>query len=346
MRQPVVSVVMAVYNEQPYLEEAVQSILGQTFEDFEFIIVNDGSTDGSKDVLERFAERDDRIRLIHQENRGLIPSLNRGLSMAKGRYVARMDGDDVSHARRLERQVQLLNAHPEVGVVGTKIEYIDVEGRVTGHWPLPTNPEVIAGRLLFNNCLCHPSIVARRTLLRELGGYAEWAKYAEDYELWTRAVKTSRIKNVCETLLKLRRHEGSVTVSKRVEQIRMCGQVAFKLHQDLLGSAANQQHSKFLVWMETKGIEKAVEETGVQDFVAVHEYLRVLYRAYAHQLRWEESNVRVRQLTLPKLDAIAERITEQRGWEQKVFYKVRARCMYPVGEVFPWIVRAVRQRIY
>jgi glycosyltransferase involved in cell wall biosynthesis len=108
---------MAVYNERPYLGEAVQSVIDQTFTDFEFIITNDGSTDGSKEVLERFEQSDDRICLVHRKNRGLIASLNRGLDMARGKYVARMDGDDISRPERFERQVSFLERNPEIGIL-------------------------------------------------------------------------------------------------------------------------------------------------------------------------------------------------------------------------------------
>ena len=342
---PVVSVVMAVYNERPYLEGAVRSILHQTFEDFEFIIVDDGSTDGSGEVLERFAETDDRIRLTHQENQGISRSRNRGLSMAKGRYIAVMDGDDVSKPRRLGRQVQFLRTHPEVGVVGTKIKYIDADGQVTGEWPLPTDPDVTSWKLLFNACLCHPSVMVRRSLLEELGGYAEWMPVGLDYELWTRAVQVSRLANLPETLLKLRRHEGAVTVSRRTEQIRLCGRAAVSLHRALLGSEAEAQKTAFLVWMETKGIDRAVEETGVRDFAALHEYVRALYKAWTRQLRSDGSNVRVRQHALVKLDALAEQVAEQEGWARGAVHKLRARGMAPGREIVPWGLRAIRRRI-
>lgn len=345
MSQPLLSVVMPVYNARPYLEEAVLSILSQTFEDFEFIIINDGSTDGTKEVLERFADRDDRVRLVHQENRGLVTSLNRGLDTARGSFVARMDGDDISHPERFERQVEFLHSHPEVGGVGTQIKYVDAGGRVTGTWPLPTDPGMVSWKLLFNSCLCHSSTMIRRALLNELGGYAEWAYLAEDYELWTRIVQVSRLANLPETLLKFRRHEGSVTVSRRPEQIRVCGDIAAEYHRALLGQGAKTQMAKFLVWMETEGVERAVAETGVHDFTAVHEYVRALYRAHRKHMVPINGNTSVRRAALPKLDTLSDRIKERYGYGSELLYKARARFMPPRYEVIPWVYRAALERL-
>lgn len=336
---------MAVYNERPHLEEAVQSILAQTFGDFEFIIVNDGSTDGTGNVLERLAGRDDRIRLVHQENRGVCRSRNRALSMANGRFMAIMDGDDVSDSRRLERQVQFLRTRPEIGLVGTKIKYIDADGQVTGRGHRPTEPDVMAWKLLFNTCICHPSVMARRTLFEELGGYCEWAPVGQDYELFTRAVQVSELATVPDRLFKLRRHSGSVTVSKRKEQVRIAGKAAANLHRALLGSRADEQRSAFLVWMETEGIERALEETSIQDLDTIHGYVRALYRAYVRRLRSDGINVRVRGAALAKLDIIAEQIAGCKGRARGLLQKVRARCMPPANEILPWVVQAMRRRV-
>ena len=216
---------------------------------------------------------------------------------------------------------------------------------MTGEGPLPTDPDVISWKLLFNACLCHPSVMVRRSLLEELGSYAEWMPVGLDYELWTRAVQVSRLANLPETLLKLRRHEGAVTVSRRTEQIRLCGRAAASLHHALLGPEAEAQKSAFLVWMETKGIDRAAEETGVRDFAALHEYVRALHEACTRQLCSDGSNVRVRQHALVKLDALAEQVADQEGWAQGAVHKLRARGMAPGREIVPWGLQAIRRRI-
>ncbi len=343
---PIVSVLLPVYNGQPYLEKAVQSILGQTFEDFEFIIINDGSADGSKAVLERFADRDDRIRLVHQENQGLVPSLNRGLSMAKGRYIARMDADDISLPERLEHQVQFLDSNPEVGVVGTQHVWIGADGEVTHRPSLPTDPSFIAWRLLFVTCIVHPSVLARRSLLRRLEGYAEWAEYGEDYELWTRAVLESKFANLPQILLKYRRWDGEqATKSKREVIDQTVCRSAATLHRALLGSSADEDIAHFLARVPRYGVEEAVQRTGLTDFRRVFEYIQVLYGAYKKRLLGDRSNIQARQAALAKMDTMANKVAEEKGWLAGTKCKLRARLMSPIHEVIPWIWKAVRRRM-
>ncbi|MFN7280529.1 MAG: glycosyltransferase, partial [bacterium] len=184
---PLVSIVMPVYNTAPFLEEAVQSILHQTFTDFEFIIIDDGSTDESLDILKSF--RDERILVLSNGiNRGLVFTLHRGLNAARGRYIARMDGDDVSLPDRLQRQVDYMNTHPEADLLATCVDLIDEEGRNTGVWEddrLHISPESIRSFLPVNNSLAHPSVLARAEVIRALGYRAE-QRDAEDYDLWLR----------------------------------------------------------------------------------------------------------------------------------------------------------------
>jgi glycosyltransferase involved in cell wall biosynthesis len=345
MQPPTVSVVMPVYNERPYLEGAIGSVLHQSFEDFEFIIVNDGSTDGSKDVLECFADTEQRIRVVHQENQGVSSALNRGLDLSRGRYIARMDGDDVTHPERFERQVRFLDDHPQIGVLGTKSEYIDTDGNPHswGHWPIPIEPTIIAWRLLFNTCVTHPSVMMRHDLVDELGGYAEWAFPAEDYELWTRAVRKTRLANLPATLHRLRRHEESVTVSRRADQIQKCTEAALALHREILGPSVREEIVQFLVWMETIGFEDAIDRAGALDLGAVHTYMRNLYEAHRHRLAVEGPSVRARQNALAQLDIVADKLAERNGWGPGALRRVSARLMAPSAEILPRAWRAVRE---
>lgn len=345
MERPTVSVVMAVYNGQPYLEASIQSILNQTFKDFEFIIINDGSDDGSEEVLERSAEKDERIQLVHQENRGLITSLNRGLDRAQGKYIARMDADDISSPRRFERQVDHLNGCPDVGVVGTQVEVINEEGSRIDHWKPPTSTSLIAWRLLFNAAYVHPSIMARRKLLEKLDGYSRSAIYSEDYELWTRAVQVSRLTTVPHTLLKFRLSDDSVTGANRQEQMETNCRVAARYHNALLETSAEEDIAHFLVWLYQCGFERAVEETGVDDFESVYEYLGQLYRAHRERFGDRGTHIQVRREVLPQLDLMAAKIADKKGWAAGVWYKLRARLMRPTYEVFPWLWRAAREKV-
>lgn len=345
---PEVSVVMAVYNERPYLKKSIQSVLDQTFGDFEFIIVNDGSTDGSKEVLDQFEQSDDRIRLVHQENRGIVASSNRGLGMARGKYIARMDGDDINLPERFERQVNFLEVNPEVGIVGTQIERIDADGDVKEDWErsFPTDPEVVSWRLLFYNCLCHASMMARRSVLEDLGGYAEWATHAEDYELFTRAVLRTRLMNLNDTLFRRRWHGGSVTVNRQIEQIQRAAEAADALHRAILEMPPEKQNAKFLVWMQARDIERAIQETAVEDFASVHEHLRSLYRACARRFFTDESNTQVQRRALRKLDTVANQVVEAEGKAEGMLHKLRSWSILSSSDVVPLVWRVFLSRLF
>jgi glycosyltransferase involved in cell wall biosynthesis len=336
---------MSVHDGRPYLTQAVQSLLGQTFEDFEFIIINDGSSDGSRAVLERFAERDNRVRLVHQTNRGLTASLNRGLELARGTYIARMDDDDISRPDRFERQVRFLEANPDVGVLGGGTRVIDETGEPVDYWMPPAKHGHITWRLLFNACFTHPSVMVRRSLLQELGGYADWARCSQDHELWTRAAQETRLAALPDELIQFRRSEGSITATSRDAQMNTNCRAAAQLHQALLGSAADDDIAHFLVWLHQFGLDTATEETGIDDYRLVFEYLRVLYRAHVERFCEDGSHVPVRREVLPRLDRMAEEVAKRQGWGAGVWHKARARLMPPVQDAIPWMWRAARDRL-
>lgn len=215
-RSPRVTVLMAVYNGERYLREAIDSILGQTFADFEFLIVDDASMDGSARIIEEYA--DQRIRLVRNEvNRGLAVSLNRGLDMGRGEYVARMDGDDVSLPERLEKQVAFLDSHPEVGVCGTWVRYLgEGAGKVVRY---PTDPEIIRAGLLFYPLVAHPSVMLRReSFVRHGLRYDPALRRSQDYELWSRAARHLLFSNLPEVHLLYRLHPAQAGIADRTEQ--------------------------------------------------------------------------------------------------------------------------------
>ena len=209
MPVPRVSFLMAVYDGEIYLDEAIQSVLNQTLHDFEFIIINDGSTDGTAKIIERYRREDGRIRAYEQPNRGLVVALNRGLELARGEYVARMDADDISVPERVATQVAFMDAHQEVGICGTWIETIGTpHGDVRRY---PTDDATIRSWLLFESVLAHPSIVMRRELLMKTGlSYDAGYVHAEDYDLWVRAARHTALANIPEVLLRYRLHPQQV----------------------------------------------------------------------------------------------------------------------------------------
>ena len=216
-----VSVLMSVYNGSQYLREAVESVLHQTFSDFEFIIINDCSTDNSREVIQEYAAEDQRIKLVeNRKNIGLTKSLNKGLSLAKGNYIARQDADDISLPTRFERQVAVLNAKPEVVLVSSDIEVINAEGQFVRVEKRSCNAEFISWYLTFYNHIGgHSQVAFRRDTVMELGGYSESCRYSQDYELWCRLNKVGKIIILPEILHKLRRHDAGITTEKRSEQL-------------------------------------------------------------------------------------------------------------------------------
>jgi len=220
VQQPRLSVAMAVYNNAPFLAEAIESILAQTMGDFEFLIVNDGSTDGSTAIIDSYAERDRRIRPIHQANRGLVASLNLMIDEARAPLIARMDGDDISLPERFERQIAFMDANPDYGVVGTSTHDIDEHGRLSLNEDFhPLDHDAFLAALENGPWLCHPSVVMRRDVVRAAGGYRAAFRHCEDYDLWLRLSETTRLCTIPDRLFHYRRSPNQVSSAHVLEQL-------------------------------------------------------------------------------------------------------------------------------
>jgi len=205
---PKVTVFMPVYNGMRFLASSIDSILQQTFRDFEFLIIDDGSTDGSADYLENLS--DPRIRVIRQaENLGIRRTYNNGLSQSKGTYIAIMDQDDLSIPTRLERQFEFMESHPDVGLCGTQITLFG--DRPAASWVRYFSQDDLKIALLFENPVCHPSVMLRARVLREHGLEYPDYPFAEEYALWFRIAAHSKISNLADTLLQYRTHPNQVS---------------------------------------------------------------------------------------------------------------------------------------
>ena len=217
---PLVSVLMPVYNNARFLQKAVDSILSQTFTDFEFIILDDGSNDESLKILKHCAAEDQRIRLLSRENRGLIKSLNELLKHAQGELIARMDGDDVSLPDRFNRQIEFLHHHPKVVCVGGGYEQIDDQGRIMRYRvPPTTNAEIQEQALRGQTPINHPSMMARRSAMMQVGGYDEAYPSAEILDLLLKLGEVGELANLEDVVIKYRWHRQSISDSKQQEQI-------------------------------------------------------------------------------------------------------------------------------
>lgn len=220
---PRISVLMPVHNGEPYLREAIDSVLNQTFPDFELLIIDDGSTDASREICRSYA--DPRLRLEENgRNLGLITTLNKGLDLAKGEYIARMDCDDISLPRRFERQAGFMDAHPDIGICGSWYEKLD-EGRAIV-LRLPTDHATLRFFMLFDNPFQHSSIFMRRSVLEawELRFDPAFI-HAEDYEFWARCSEHTGVANLPEVLLRYRSHPDNVSHRFKTGQHRTADQV-------------------------------------------------------------------------------------------------------------------------
>jgi hypothetical protein len=217
---PLISVCMPVYNAKRYIEEAIESILGQTFKDFEFLIIDDGSTDRSLAILKRYAAQDARIRLWSRPNAGYVVRLNEMLHQARGDLIARMDADDVALPERFARQVEFLRSHPEVDLVGGAQEHISAKGYHLFAYHEPLEHQEIQESALAGICpICHPSVMMRRNAVLAVGGYREELMPAEDFDLWLRMGERGLLANLPEVLTRYRVHESSVSASLQQRQI-------------------------------------------------------------------------------------------------------------------------------
>lgn len=211
---PIVSVVMPVYNAENYIEDSIESILKQSFINFELIIINDGSTDHSEYYINRF--KDKRIRYFkHPINRGLISSLNEGIQHANGEFIARLDADDIANADRLFRQVQFLLRNPDYAICASSYEVINEKGKKKFQMNLPKTDREVKTLLVFCNCICHSSVMLRKSDLYDQV-YRQNYEFCEDYDLWSRLVTRNKVSILPDRLVKYRLHNSNISIKNRI----------------------------------------------------------------------------------------------------------------------------------
>ena len=237
LKYPAISVVMSVYNGETYLRAAIDSILSQTFSDFEFIIINDGSTDNTRDILESLS--DPRVRLFNQENIGLTKSLNRGLKQSKGRYIARMDADDISCPHRFEKQFDFLEKNNDYAVVGSFIKVINNKSKIIYTIEKPVSYSEIKEHLKHDNCIAHGSALFRKKCIFDVGLYDESIRTAQDYDLFVRLSEKYKLANIPEYLYGWRAHDQGI--SKKLKESQ-------KYYVELAKRKSNQNESQDSVY--------------------------------------------------------------------------------------------------
>lgn len=218
MVEPTVSVVMAVRNVDRFLAESIESILAQSFRDFEFIIVDFGSRDDSQKIAARYAAKDSRICLCDLPQGNLNDARNRGCHMARGRYLAIMDADDVALPYRLSRELEFAEAHPEVGLLGGAIERIDADGNSLGIVSFPLDNASIQSRMNDQCAFCQSTVLMRKEAFLAAGGYRAAFTQAEDYDLWLRIAEFSTLANLAEVMVQYRIHANQLSTRGHREQ--------------------------------------------------------------------------------------------------------------------------------
>lgn len=230
MSQPLVSVIMPVYNAEAFLQEAINSVLQQSYRNWELILINDGSVDGSKAICE--AQEDSRIiYLENEQNQGVLRSRNIALRHAKGDYIAWLDSDDIALPQKFARQVNFLEANSDYVMCGTLHQDIDGQGKILRKWLFPTEDRDLRSFLLLVNCFCNSSTMVRGDLMRELK-FAETFEVAEDYELWYRCAQRGKLANIPEFLTLYRVHGNNISITKKGKMFAIVKTLANRILQD------------------------------------------------------------------------------------------------------------------
>lgn len=274
LRRPPVSVLMATHNCAPFLGEAVQSLLHQTFEDFELIIIDDASTDETPCLLRRFQDMDPRVRCERNErNRRLGPSLNRGLRLCRCDLVARADADDVFSRQRLEKQVAFMNGRPEVGVLSAVEAVVDEQGKFIRFKPTLTEDDEIRFYHMFTHAMSHTAVIYRRELVEKVGEYDEsFATGPEDYDLYARLLHVTRFANLPEALVQYRVRAGSDEQAPYPWRQRMKNQIAARQLGRFLGREVSESEAGAL-WELYHGYSR-MPSGGVRLAIGLVEELR------------------------------------------------------------------------
>ncbi len=274
MLQPIVSIILPVYNTDLFLFDSIKSILNQTYTNFEFIILDDGSTDKSLEIIQSF--KDKRIKIIQNStNLGLIKTLNIGIDLARGKYIARMDADDIAMPKRLEKQIAFLEKNTDYVLVGTMAEIIDEKGRLTGKKiDLPTKYDAIKSRILFQCPFVHPSIMGKTKVFKEFK-YKEAYPIAEDLFLWLEIIQKYRVANINESLLKYRVHSKNVSsnkdnFSKKIESTRKIIQKQFTY----LGITLNPNEIESHLNLYT--IKQSINSKSINNFKLTYQWIEKL----------------------------------------------------------------------
>ena len=326
---PLVTVLMPVRNGAAHLRAALDSILAQTFADFELLVLDDGSTDATPDILR--AVTDSRVRVVtNPQNLGLVPTLNRGLELARGSLIARQDHDDISLPTRLQRQVEYLRSHPDCALVGTEAIQTDAAGRKAFRLLRPSAAESIRWYLCFDNAFIHSSVMFRsEVVLQECGGYP-LSLHSEDYALWSRIARKHLTANLPESLLLYREHQSSVTGSMSATAAaafdEATGAIRWENLQAVFGERATCEDARVL-----STYRRGFDAESAAGFLAVFDRLK------AGRVREIEDRAEFDRVCAIQLAELAYRLLPVARWPALGLFR-RAIATYPaITRELPWM---------
>ena len=319
VRGPTVSVVMPAYNEARFVETAITSVLRQTYDRFELIVVDDGSTDATPVILERLAAQDGRIRVLRQDNRGVVGALNRGLAAATGPYVARMDANDVVPPHRLQKQVGYLECFSDVDIVGAWMSAMSESGEPRPKvWQTPTLPGAVGWALHFSTAIVHAAIVGRLSVLRHANYYRiDGVEHLEDYDLWARLLPTVRMASLPEVLYERREVGSGITFSQQSSQQAGSRRVVHRLAAELVGGPLDEADTGALFDLHRGRLSSAVNAKALHRLLLTLHTLFVSRYAPAPAERelisydLAKKLVRLAQHSLPSDPAFAAQLTSE-----------------------------------
>ena len=280
-REPKITVIMSVFNGSEFLAESIQSILDQTFKEFEFIIVDDGSTDNSLDIIRSFESADSRIKVISKLNEGLAKSLNTAISISKGEYIARMDADDISYKNRLEKQYEFMQKNKSIDLCGCSMDIIDELGNVTSEKIQTSNNHEILKKRFFQSPILHITFFGKKLFFLKNNGYREEFKYAQDYDLVMRGIDSgAKICNIKHKLVQYRDYQKKIEPKKFIQQFRMT-ELIVKLsrEREQFGKEVSSLDSKILSIFKVNNFDVFITKIFLSTYFLKNSFLnRILKR--------------------------------------------------------------------
>ncbi|WP_137170449.1 glycosyltransferase family 2 protein [Marinomonas sp. FW-1] len=291
--RPLISVVMSVYNSQKYLADSIESILKQTYENFEFIIVDDGSSDQSLSIIQSYMKKDSRIVLISRENKGLPYSLNEAISVSKGQYIARMDADDISLPERFQKQIMVLQGDRAIGVCGSSAFYFKDDDQNNSRLFVPKKKhDELKISLLYSSCFVHPTVMIRKSELIKLDYiYNESFFNSQDYELWGRLVDNTEFFNIQEPLLYYRVNEDGISSTTNSDSLSLRFPLLKNIYKPLLEELGISPSEDFLKLHFQLGLNSELRNTKL-DSVAVLDYIDEVLNANSAFKKYNQSYLR------------------------------------------------------